>query len=306
MKKLILIVLFICLITNLFAADFQVEKVKEYKQGNFEKGLFLRNDNEIAPQDDFSKNYIVFDNEGKLFFYQADSKRFIKTDNYELAEQIKLDLLLSPYAIKSTKDCFVFNDFSGRIYKFNKEMLLQFYVETFDLLNTESSGLWLKDCYFDEQSNILFFRDNKERLYSIIQPGVEGQKNKKNFKTTEETLEIIREQKYENMEHLGLLKDKYLTLNGHVYYWAGQTINGVSYQIFDNEAVRIWSNESLEISCKDNSGIESIESIAIHPSGDIYILRMNWNTKTHNLYRMENTWNSQWREQWYKAHPKAE
>ena len=50
---------------------------------------------------------------------------------------------------------------------------------------------------------------------------------------------------------------------------------------------------------------EQIESIAIHPSGDIYILRMNWQTNTHNLYYIENTWDPEWREQWYKDHPSA-
>lgn len=50
---------------------------------------------------------------------------------------------------------------------------------------------------------------------------------------------------------------------------------------------------------------EQFESAAVHPSGDIYILRMNWQTNTHNLYYVENTWDLQWREQWYKEHPEA-
>ena len=33
---------------------------------------------------------------------------------------------------------------------------------------------------------------------------------------------------------------------------------------------------------------EEIESSAIHPSGDCFILAINWNTNTHTLYRMEN------------------
>ena len=39
-------------------------------------------------------------------------------------------------------------------------------------------------------------------------------------------------------------------------------------------------------------------------SGDIYILRINWQTNKHTLYYIENTWDPQWHEQWYKEHSK--
>ncbi|MCR5284553.1 MAG: SH3 domain-containing protein, partial [Treponema sp.] len=90
------------------------------------------------------------------------------------------------------------------------------------------------------------------------------------------------------------------TLNGDVYYWAGTTINHINYQIYDNKEVNIWNDDELEISC--TSPDEEIESIAIHPSGDIYILRMNWKTNTHTLYCIENTWDPEWREQWNNEH----
>ena len=47
---------------------------------------------------------------------------------------------------------------------------------------------------------------------------------------------------------------------------------------------------------------EEFESVSIHPSGDIYILSMNWSTNKHNLYRIKNTWDPAWRSKWYSDH----
>ena len=32
------------------------------------------------------------------------------------------------------------------------------------------------------------------------------------------------------------------------------------------------------------------------------LLRINWQTNKHTLYYIENTWDPQWRKQWYKEH----
>ncbi|SEQ07123.1 hypothetical protein SAMN04487977_102388 [Treponema bryantii] len=64
------------------------------------------------------------------------------------------------------------------------------------------------------------------------------------------------------------------------------------------------SNKAMHSIVHPGMNDEEIESIAIHPSGDIYILRINWQTNKHTLYCIENTWDPQWREQWYKEHQK--
>ena len=54
---------------------------------------------------------------------------------------------------------------------------------------------------------------------------------------------------------------------------------------------------------KTSKNTSQFKLTAIHPSGDIYILNMNWQTNTHNLYYIKNTWDPEFREQWYKDHP---
>ena len=105
---------------------------------------------------------------------------------------------------------------------------------------------------------------------------------------------------------MGTYKEKFLTVDGQVYYWEGKTIGKADYQILQGNRVYIYGiGSTIKIQCSDKDNLEQIESIAIHPSGDIYVLRMNWTTNTHNLYRIENTWDPEWRASWYDAHPDA-
>ena len=297
MKRKIIIFTILLVIENfIFGNEFNVKKITEFPMGTKNEGIYLRKYEEVAPSDDITKNYLIFTNDGNLCIYQADTSRMIYLDEkLKINKELKMNLLIGPYDFMYTDNYLLMSDKSGRIYLFDMELNRKAYFETFDVLDTNNTSIWLGETYYDETTDIIFFRDSKQNLHSLLHPCLNKEENKKNYKNPEKTIEMLNSNK--ELKNLGLYKGKYLTVNGDVYYWAGTTINHINYQIFDNTRVNIWNNSKLKIDC--TSSDEQIESIAIHPSGDIYILRMNWKTNTHNLYYIENTWDPQWREQWY-------
>ena len=303
MKKKLILISILFLVFNVFAEEYSLNKIAEYEQDK-ENGLFLRKYEEWAPyEDDLSAQYLMIDEKGNKYIYQVDYSRMMFLDKNNNIKQIEnLNKGKFSFRISCKNETFYFDGYYGYLEAIDFENKIKFKISMAKILG--NSKVLDYSFYYDEESDILFLQDKNEQLYSIINPGLDEEQNKKNFKTPEETLAMLKEGKYS--PHLGTYKDKYLTVNGKVYYWIGQTINGVNYQIFNNKEVDVWLENPIEISCSDKDNLEQIESIAIHPSGDIYVLRMNWNTNTHNLYRIENTWDPQWRAQWYKEHPEAE
>ena len=300
MKKAVIFLLGCLISICSFAQDFEMKQIAKFE--NDKNKVYIRRYEEVAPQDDISKNYLIFTAKGDLFIYQADTSRMIYLNkNFALEKDVKMNLLIGPYDCKYTENHLLMSDKSGRIYLFDLQLNRKAYFETFNVLDTNNTGVWLGECYYDESADILFFRDAKQGMHSIVHPSMNDAENRRNYRNPEKTLQLFNSDY--DMKKLGLYKGKYLTVDGQVYYWAGTTINKINYQIYDNKEVDVWNDDELEIKC--TSPYEEIESIAIHPSGDIYVLRMNWQTNTHNLYYIENTWDSEWREQWYKEHPSA-
>ena len=95
-------------------------------------------------------------------------------------------------------------------------------------------------------------------------------------------------------------------INGNFHFWKQDELGNYRYQKVTNNYFLVYNKDNIEekYRIKFPDDTEVIESSALHPSGDIYVLRMNWNTNTHNLYCIENTWDPQWRAQWYKEHSK--
>lgn len=299
MKKAVIFLLGWLISICSFAQDFEMKQIAKFE--NDKNKVYVRRYEEVAPQDDISKNYLIFTTKGDLCIYQADTSKMIYLNKkFALEKDVKMNLLIGPYDCKYTENHLLMSDKSGRIYLFDLQLNRKAYFETFNVLDTNNTGVWLGECYYDETTDILFFRDSNEALHCIVHPGMNDAENRKNYKNPGQTIEYLASNSDNSTSHLGLYKGKYLTVDGQVYYWAGTTINHVNYQIFDNTRVNIWNNSKLKIDC--TSSDEQIESIEIHPCGDIYILRMNWKTNTHNLYYIENTWDYEWRKQWYKEH----
>ena len=293
MKKSIFILTIISLSIHIYAeSNFNVNKIAEFK--NDKNLISIRPSAKVAPQDDATGNRILFNDNGDLFIYNWDKLTTFKLNEKQTLIKVDSNFDFSDLPCLHGLDR-VSNDYLYYSWTITSYMAINQKTGERKFQVSLNDIFWNDYVYYDEKTDILFFRDAKSNMHSIIHPGLDDKKNRNNYKTPAETLEMLNSNK--ELKNLGLYKGKYLTVNGDVYYWAGTTINHINYQIYDNKEVDIWNDDELEIKCTSSN--EEMESIAIHPSGDIYILRMNWQTNTHNLYYIENTWDPEWREQWY-------
>ena len=301
MKKSIITTLLCIFASLLFANEYEIKKVQEFPMGNYQQGLYLRKYEEVAPQDDFTKNYLIFTKNGDLRIYQADSSRMIYlSKDFKIEKEQKMNLLISPYNSMYTDNYLLMSDMSGRMYLFDKDLKQKAYFETFDVFNTDSTSLWLAETYYDEATDILFFRDTSKNMHSIVHPGMNDTENRKNYKNPDQTLELFGTEVTINGTTIRVTKSGSLFVNGNYTYWGQLDVGNYVYQNNHNNFLvyeKVNPRNNFHINISDD--VEEIESAAVHPSGDIYILRMNWQTNKHTLYCIENTWDPEWREQWY-------
>ena len=305
MKKAVIFLLGCLISICSFAQDYEMKQIAKFE--NDKNKVYVRRYEEVAPQDDISKNYLIFTTKGDLCMYQADTSKMIYLNKKcALEKEVKMNLLIGPYDCKYTENHLLMSDKSGRIYLFDLDLKPKAYFETFDVFDTDNTGLWLSETYYNESSDILFFRDTKQNLYSLVHPSLNDDENRKNYKNPDETLNLFFNETIINNTSIRITKSGSLFINGNYTYFGQQKNGNYVYQInFDDCLVYDAKNPRTNFHVDCTSSNEQIESIAIHPCGDIYILRMNWQTNTHNLYYIENTWDPEWREQWYKEHPDA-
>ena len=300
MKKIIITIMMMYVTGIIISEEYNLEKIKEFPQGNLQEGFFYR---KIVDEDDFSKNYICFDENGVFYNYQDDSHRMMKFDNkLNLQEENILELSRNPFIVSVKNGKYIFDGYYGGFKVFDKEKLI-IRISMSKMVPNGNTGDGR--FYYNDEYDLLLFTDKSSNIHSIIHPGLDEEENKKNYRTPEETRELFSE----NSEYgkKGIVIDgKKLYIYGKPYYWENAFINKYQY-LLGSRNFYVTNDETdvdvLVLPVAFNS--EHFESAAVHPSGDIYILRMNWQTNTHNLYYVENTWDSQWREQWYKEHPEA-
>ena len=304
MKKAVIFLLGCLISICSFAQDFEMKQIAKFENKREQGFLFLRKNSEVSDSGfDITGNGIKFDENGNFYFIQSDMHKIYTYEikNKKLSFIKDIDFLeTGSEGISKISDNYYFCSGSyGRFKLLDKDFNFKFKIQMLDW----NMRIDTAESYYDESADILFFRDSNQAIHCIVHPGMNDAENRKNYKNPGQTIEYLASNSDNATSHLGLYKGKYLTVDGLVYYWAGTTVNKINYQIYDNKEVDIWNDDELEIKC--TSPNEQIESIAIHPCGDIYVLRMNWQTNTHNLYYIENTWDSEWREQWYKEHPNA-
>lgn len=298
MKKKLIYGLLLLLISCLYAQE-NIKKISSFEHKNEAGFLFRRDISKLVGESDETGNGLLIDDRGNLYIVQCDMHKLYQVNIADNNLRFIKDLDFLEYGseglTKITDDYYFCTGGLGRFKLLDKDFNMKFNIR---MLNWD---MWIDsaEVYYDEKTNIIFFQDRDRNMHSIIHPGMNDEENRKNYKNPEETLKLFTSGY--DMKNLGLYKDKYLTVDGQVYYWAGKTIGKFDYQIISNNRVYLYSDSpTIKIYCTSEN--EEIESIAIHPCGDIYILRMDWQTNTHNLYCIENTWDPDYREEWYKNH----
>lgn len=307
MKKIINLVLIIITMNYLWCEDVQLNKIMTIRNGTSSNEIIIRNPENVE-EDDITGNIIKISPIGDIFIHCRDKREMYKLDidNNRLITVLNTRFLPQEnFAIftDALQKSFLFWGFNGRAYLVDSNNNLKFSI---DMLYNWKIDVNNDSAYYDEDSDILFLLDN-EKNSSIKNPKLDDNQNQKNYKNPDETKLLIQKGNYG--KNVSFDSKNRLLINGKRYGW------GKSYET-DNCIISFVSNSGynyvnvydgknrkrLNFNLQSN---EEIESYTFHPNGDWYILTINWSTNIHTLWKIENTWDPEWREQWYKEHPSA-
>ncbi len=298
MKKSIFILTIISLSIHIYAeSNFNVNKIAEFK--NDKNLISIRPSAKVAPQDDATGNRILFNDNGDLFIYNWDKLTTFKLNEKQTLIKVDSNFDFSDLPCLHGLDR-VSNDYLYYSWTITSYMAINQKTGERKFQVSLNDIFWNDYVYYDEDTDILFFHDKKERLHCVLHPSINNERNRINYKNPDETLNMFFNETIINNTSLRVTKSGSLFINGNYTYWGQKKTGNYVYQINSGdclvyEAKNPRTNFHVDCSSLD----EQIESLAIHPCGDIYILRMNWQTNTHNLYYIENTWDPELREQWY-------
>lgn len=313
MKKIISMLMFGFMMSSLFSQEYPLVKLANFENKKETGYLLLRKNSEVSDSEfDLTGNGIKISQNGQIYIIQSDMHIIYKIDRtYELKLVRIIDFLeTGAEGIQTISNNYIFC--SGNLGRF--QLLDENFNQVFKIrMLNWGMRFDAKAAYYDEETNILFLQDRKEQLYSIINPGLDEEQNKKNFKTPEETLAMLNEGKYaphlEIREELNWQKKSknYLYIDGKRERWGNAYEIGkyICSVIPEDHYINLYDGKNRVEAHYELPNGEQLESNAFHPCGDVYFLTMNWTTNTHNLYRIENTWDPEWRKEWYKEHPEA-
>ncbi len=301
MKKTFIFITLLFISTFLWCQNVEFKKIKQFK--NDKASVYIRE--EVNPQDDITGNDIFFDADGNFMIYQRDKKLMLFTNkDLEIETQIKINTDTSLQTFQTIENNIFMGNHTEAFY-FNKNGSEFFRVNIYSILNKLNGGdsNWFTDCYYDEEKDILFFTYPHNSVNSIVNPSFDEVQNQKNFRNAEETSKLLKNGNY--APHLTLDSDNDLYIDGVRCRWNATAYETTDYVITLNnkrKTIRVFDRKESEVLNYTIPENETEESITYHPNGDWYFLTINWTTDTHTLWRIENTWDSQWREQWNKEH----
>lgn len=293
MKKILLSIICILIFGLIFAEDYKLVKLHEFENKKENGYFFIRSEDSLSAYEDVTGNSLKIDSDGKIYVYQEDTRIIYNLDT-------------SDYSLKNRKD---FGLFPGTAFMSVDKGLLGFQVyENGFFIIDEKSGKKIVDIqnlnapilasYYSKENNVFLYKDFDYIIHSIIDPSTDTAENKKNYRSPVQTTSLFSKNSEYGKKGI-VIEDDALYVNGEPYYWYGTQVNGYMFYISTPNIYLSKNDESIDDTINLYSENEQFESAAVHPSGDIYILRMNWQTNKHTLWRIENTWDPQWREQWY-------
>ncbi len=304
MKKISFFIVFIIILNSIWCEDVLLEKIMSINNGNDDNELLVRN--HLDEDDDITGNVMKISPKGKIFIHCRDKHTLYLTDIVQkniVPSYYSTFLPHETYANFSniTENNFLFAGYSGRIYLIDNNNELKIQTEILNKMD-----LCVRYAYYDEECNILFFLDPYRNLHSIVNPSLDDSKNKKNYKDSLETKNMILNGNYG--KKFSYVNNEFkLTINGKLYLWeTAIELKNIIYVINTAQSyLNIYNGKTNKHLLFTIQKEDVLESYTWHPCGDAYFLTMNWSTQTHTLWYIENTWDPEFREQWYKDHPDA-
>ena len=275
----------------------ELKTVKQLK--NDRSSFYIRK--EVNPYDDNSGNCMFFDKEGNIYGYNIDQSRIFKFDkSFNVIQDAYLDF--GPYVVDFSpyEKGFLISFFTGAAFYYDYDFNLKFQAHMQEIAKVENPNY---KAYFDETTDILFFIDEDKDIHSIEHPSLDENINQKNYRDPSETMPKLENDEY--APHLTIDKKRNLYIDGVLYekgyydYQFYKTNNNNVSLINEDYYINVYDGTKSTYFYYSVPENEKIESITYHPNGDWYFLTINWSTNMHTLWRIENTWDSEWREQWY-------
>lgn len=269
------------------------QKVKEF-QNKKQQGFLFYNKN--AQGEAATGNQLVFDEAGMMIVHQFDMNLvyFFKNDlrNTEVIlslnppVQAGLTSAANGFLFFSTGDDITYMQYNGEVlFRLNPYVL--------------EKGLIFTSFYY--HANFLFFVDDRYKLYSIQSPSMDMEKNMANFRNPEQTKKLFVSGSDVDLKGLTMDEKGLMYVNG-IFIGPGfmPVVGNYQYYMNQNDITIGDAQKQLTIIPMQTNDDEILESIAIHPSGDIYFLKYNKTMDKHILYQIKNTWDPAIRIEWYR------
>lgn len=289
----IILIMLIALPFNIFSQknDYMSKEVWSYANERKTGYLYYDKSNTEEP----TGNRFDFDEKGTMIVQQIDQGciYFLNGDYHAIDQVVRISSDIrsglsnanAGYILFAVGDDITYMAYNGEI---------KFAIQPYQFIE----GVIFKSfMYFSE---VLFFTDDDNRLHCVLHPSLDQETNKANYRDPEQTKMLFAKDAQVDLQGLSMDDKGVLYLNGTKVYWHGIQINKYKYQIVDSDHINLSDGKVGTLVSTVTNSDEIGESIAIHPSGDIYFLRFSESQNKHILYKIENTWDPVYRANWYK------
>ena len=301
-KNYFLISIIIFMNFSLISEEIIFSKLNQYMNG---ENLIRIPDINLDPYNGISGNKLFCDDNGIILIYNDDTEKLyeLNSSTYNIIKNYVFDFSTFPahtglYSVSTNYFFYKWTD-AASIAIDRKTGIQKFIVNITGIASS-------KESYYDELTNIILFKGKNNELYCIENPSMDEKQNQKNYHNVTETLKLFESGEY--APHLTLDEDHDLYIDGIRYRWGTTAYETKKYICTLNQKkkyIRLFDRNDSNLIYYTIPENEEVESITYHPNGDWYFLTINWTTNMHTLWRIENTWDPEWREQWFKTH-KAE
>lgn len=307
MKRIISFIVASIIASILSAEDVKLIKVAEFQNNPKNKNtISMRLD---VGNDDISGNTMLISSKGEILIHCRDENEVFCFDskNERLNPLFDTNFLPAPnfaFFNQVTENYYLFFGNNGNFYLVDKDYNLK---ASISILHNWNIRTYFYYALYDEDTDILFLIDGDKGIHSIEHPSLDENQNQKNYRNADETMKKLNAGEY--APHLTLDKNNRLCVDGIRYKWNGEydyqyyeTKNYIISLIAEDNYINVYDRTESEYLYYTLPEKEEVESITYHPNGDWYFLTINWATNIHTLWRIENTWDTQWRKEWYENH----
>lgn len=289
MKSCILFIFVLSVVCtgHVVAQSKQPTEVAIFKNEAQNGSLYFTED--VGP-DGVSGNSFVFDPSGDMYLVQYDQRLLyrIKVSSFKIEQIMNIKLPSYWGILKADGKVFEFSDgasgYMSTTYGGEDIVKLQ--------LNKFLPQFIAKNLNFFYHAGILFFIDEKFQLHCVLNPALDQDQNKRNYRNPEQTKLLFKSNSGIDLQGLTIDEKGLMYLNN---IFIGPNFMPVvgQWQYYLNQNSIVIGNVQanlLTIPMPKLESSEILECTAIHPSGDIYFLRFNKALNKHILYKIENNW----------------